>query len=454
MPARKFHVQVSPDLADDHVLILGEAVMKRLRISPRTQPVVRFGALRLPVRVTAAAKRDCVRVSQGLARKMGLAADCPLRIRCRPETGEIAFGPLIGVMISRDYPSLRDRPFGSITAFCQELTTACRQQGAYVYFFTPQGIGSSPETIEGWVYSGGWRQVQVPAPDVLNNRLTRRKLESQANVQELMRQVKTRFGGHVFNEKFLDKTEVFAALGGDAGLRRYLPESHTVSGLAMLRSMLRKYPVLFLKPARGSLGNGIIRLARTGTQRWTAAFTTASGIRTATYPGPNGLLHALAGKIKSVRYLVQQGLNLISVAGRPVDFRVLTQKNRNGQWVVTSTVARIASGQHYVSNVARGGTLAPARNAIARSNLPHACKGPAIVSLRKAALDIARGIESRIPYHFGELGIDLGMDTTGRVWLLEVNSKPSKNENTSLMEGRIRPSVRMMVQYACYLSGF
>jgi len=454
MPARKFHVQVGPDLTEDHVLMLGEAVMKRLRIPSRSQPVLRFGALRLPVRIAKAPKRDCVRVSQGLAQKMGLFADCPLRVRHRPETGEIAFGPLIGVLISRDYPALRDRPFGSITAFCQELTAACRQQGAYVYFFTPRGIGSSPETIEGWIYSGGWRQVRVPAPDVLNNRLTRRSLENQANVQSLMREIKNRFGGHVFNEKFLDKTEVFAALGGDDSLRRYLPESHAVSGLATLRNMLRKYPVLFLKPTRGSLGVGIIRLAKTGPQRWTASFTTASGIRTAAYPDPNGVLHALAGKIKSVRYLVQQGLNLISIAGRPVDFRVLTQKNRYGQWTVTSTVARIAGGQHYVSNVARGGTLAPARSAIARSNLPPACKGPAILSLRRAALDIARGIDSRIPYHFGELGIDLGIDTKGRVWLLEVNSKPSKNENTSLREGRIRPSVRMMVQYACHLSGF
>jgi glutathione synthase/RimK-type ligase-like ATP-grasp enzyme len=454
MPARKFHVQVSPGSLEDDVLVLGESVLKKSKMPLRSHVVLQFGAFRQPVRVALTAKQDGIRIGQGLARKMGLVADGPLRLRYRTETGTLALGPLIGVLVSRESPHLRDRPFGAITAFCRELTTACRQQGAYVYFFTPQGIGSSPGWVEGWLYSGEWRRLRLPAPDVLNNRLTQRRLESQANVQQFMRELKRRYGGHVFNEKFLDKTEVFEALGADVALRRHLPESRALRGFATLRHMLAKHPVVFLKPARGSLGKGIIRLARIGPDRWQASFTTASGIRTVTYPSLTRLFHALAGKIKSVRYLAQQGLNLIEVEGRPVDFRVLTQKNASGQWTVTSVVARIASGQQYVSNVARGGTLSQARSAIARSNLPAARRRNATVRLRQAALDIARGLDNRIPAHFGELGIDLAMDTDGRVWLLEVNSKPSKNDNTSLREGQIRPSVRMMVQYARYLSGF
>lgn len=454
MPARKFHVQVSPGLLEDDVLVVGESVLKKGKIPLRSHAVLQFGAFRQPVRVTLAAKHDGIRISQGLARKMGFVADGPLRLRYRPETGTLALGPLIGVLVSRDYPHLRDRPFGAITAFCRELTAACRQQGAYVYFFTPQGIGSSPGWVEGWLYSGDWRRLRLPAPDVLNNRLTQRRLESQASVQRFMRELKNRYGGHVFNEKFLDKTEVFEALETDVALRRHLPESRTLRGLATLRHMLAKHPVVFLKPTRGSLGKGIIRLARIGPERWQASFTTVSGIRTVTYPSLTRLFHALAGKIKSVRYLAQQGLNLIGIGGRPVDFRVLTQKNASGQWTVTSVVARIANDQQYVSNVARGGTLSPARNAIARSNLPVDRRRNATARLRQAALDIAKGLDNRIPAHFGELGIDLAMDTDGRVWLLEVNSKPSKNDNTSLREGQIRPSVRMMVQYARYLSGF
>jgi glutathione synthase/RimK-type ligase-like ATP-grasp enzyme len=166
------------------------------------------------------------------------------------------------------------------------------------------------------------------------------------------------------------------------------------------------------------------------------------------------LYASIAAKMKAVRFQIQQGLPLIEIAGRPVDFRALTQKNAEGQWTVTSIVSRTAGTDHFVSNLARGGTLSKTREAIMKSNLPAAFRGDASARLRRAALDIARGIETHIPAHFGELGIDLAIDTAGHVWLLEVNSKPSKNDNTPLTEGKIRPSVRMMIHYARYLSGF
>ncbi|MGV2806477.1 YheC/YheD family protein, partial [Clostridium perfringens] len=64
-------------------------------------------------------------------------------------------------------------------------------------------------------------------------------------------------------------------------------------------------------------------------------------------------------------------------------------------------------------------------------------------------------LEAAIPYHFGELGIDLAIDTTGRIWLLEVNSKPSKGENAPLnADSKVRPSAVRLVQYCQYLTGF
>lgn len=91
---------------------------------------------------------------------------------------------------------------------------------------------------------------------------------------------------------------------------------------------------------------------------------------------------------------------------------------------------------------------------MAKTQLPASAKASAFANLHAAALDIAKGIEQAIPAHFGELGIDLAMDTTGRVWLLEVNSKPSKNDNTPLSESKIRPSVKAMLEYSTYLAGF
>jgi hypothetical protein len=293
----------------------------------------------------------------------------------------------------------------------------------------------------------------VPAADVFYNRLTSRKLENKPSVQHFLKEVKSSFGSQFFNEKFLDKTEVFDALAHDPSLSRYLPESHLFKNYAMLKTMCARHPVVFLKPIRGSLGKGIIRISRTesGYQSLTAQ---VGGTRKQSYTSLAKLFASLSGKMKTTRYQIQQGLNLIEIEHRPVDFRALVQKNLTGKWNITSIVGRTAGSQHFVSNLARGGTLSTVKEAVARATLPAQVKGKIAGRLQKTALDIAQGIDKYIPAHFGELGIDLAVDSNGKIWLLEVNSKPSKNDNTPIGASKIRPSVKQVIEYARYLSGF
>lgn len=455
MPTPKIDVQViSSGILSDDVLMLGESLMKQWKIPAQQHLALQFGSFRHSVTIVPVPRYEGMRISQTLARRMGIFSGMPLRVQYRAASRTLGLGPLIGVLISRDNPDQSEKPFGDITMFCRELTDACRSQGAYVYFFTPNSINPSLSSVEGWVYSKGWHRMQLPAPDVVNNRLTSRKLENRPIVQEFMQEVKRRFGAHVFNEKFLDKSEVFDALKKDSSLQRYLPESHSLQNYVMLKNMCSRYSSVFLKPVRGSLGKGIIRLSRVGPENWQASYATVNGTKRQSFNSLVKLFSTITGKMRTVRYLIQQGLTLIEIGGRPVDFRALTQKNATGKWAITSIVSRTAGSHHFVSNLARGGTLSTVKDSVAKSNLPVQFRGDVSLRLSKAALDIAKGVDQHIPAHFGELGIDLALDTSGRIWLLEVNSKPSKNDNTPLKEGKIRPSVRMMIQYARYISGF
>ncbi|MFC4809279.1 YheC/YheD family protein [Paenibacillus sp. GCM10023250] len=446
---------VSPGILPDDAIMLGDAYLRQWKI-PQGQPVtLKFGALRQYVKVVPVERFDGMRIGQSLARKMGLLQNTTLRIRYRAEEAVLALGPLIGVLISRDDPEHRDRPFGSITMFCKELVDACAAQGAHVYFFTPLHLKGNFNTVEGWTYSSeGWRKAFMPSPDVVNNRLTSRKLENRPNVQAFIQEVKARHKGTVFNEKFLDKPEVFEALAKDPALVKYLPESHVLKSITTLKAMCARYHTVFLKPVRGSLGKGIIRITRLEGDGYSAQYATAGGTKRQSFSSLIKLYGSISGKMKTVRYQIQQGLQLIDILGRPVDFRALVQKNETGKWVLTSIVARTAGSHHFVSNLARGGTLSTVREAVGRSNLSGASSHDAPGKLQRAALDIAHGIDAFIPAHFGELGIDLALDTHGRVWLLEVNSKPSKNDNTPLQDRKIRPSVRNMVRYARHLAEF
>ncbi|CQR54734.1 YheC/YheD family endospore coat-associated protein [Paenibacillus riograndensis] len=444
---------VHSGILQENAVMLGEKSMKKLKIPAHGTIQLTFGSFRQEVTVIPVPKSDILRVSEGLARRLGLRQRLALNVSYSSGSRILRLGPIIGVLVSRDHPDQPDRLFGPITMFCRELTNACHAQGAYVYFFTPEALGTHSTSIQGWVYDEGWRKLSLPIADVINNRLTTRKMENKPSVQHFLADVKSRYGTHFFNEKFLDKTEVFEALAQDATLQRYLPESHALKGFAILKKMCGTYNSVFLKPVRGSLGKGILRISKDESGSYRLLSTTPMGTRKQTYPSLAKLFQSVAPKMKTTRYQIQQGLPLLELGRRPVDFRALVQKNGTGKWGVTSIVARTAGSNHFVSNLARGGTLSTAREAIAKSSLPSGVKENTQVLLPRAALAIARGVETYIPAHFGELGIDLALDQSGRIWLLEVNSKPSKNDNTPLNDQKIRPSVKQMILYCRYLAG-
>lgn len=452
MSKTKLSIQVtSSGVTQEDVLMIGESTIKQWKIPTHQYVTLQFGSFKEHVKIVPVRKFDGIRMQTALANRMGLYSGAQLRFQFK--NGTLRMGPLIGVLITRADPDNMERPFGTITLFCKELVDACRSQGASVYFFTPDSIGGNTSSIQGWVYHEHWHKISMPIADVINNRLTSRKFENKPSVQHFLKEVKSRYKTQFFNEKFLDKTDVFDALRGDSTLQRYLPESHLLRNYAVLKSMCTKHGTVFLKPIRGSLGKGIIRVNKQGTG-YVAQYATLSGSKKIVFPSLQKLYESLSGKMKTTKYQIQQGLMLIENTGRPVDFRALTQKNMTGKWNVTSIVARIAGSNQFVSNLARGGSLSTVKEAVMKSNLTSGVKAEAHVKLHKAALEIAKGIDTRIDAHFGELGIDLALDASGHVWLLEVNSKPSKNDNTPLRENKIRPSVKQMIEYSRFLSGF
>lgn len=449
MSSVRSEIQVlNTGISREEYMQVSASIIKRLRIPTQRPLTLSFGSLNLQMLVspiTRSRKKNIIRLTEQTAEKLGLTEGDIIRISYRSSTRTIRLGPIVGVLMpaANDHPN---RPFGNVTSFCKELHNAGRLYGGLVYFFTPDDISSSGVYGIRYAYQR-FKRMTFPVPDVVYNRLTSRKLENKDSVQHFFRQVKSRYNGHVFNEKFLDKNEVFSALHNDSSVRRHLPESHLFTNFEQLNKMSKRYGSVFLKPVTGSLGKGIIRVSSSGAQVL-CQHNSLTGTTSKKYPSLKKAFPTIRSKVRGKRYLIQQGLKLITVQKRPVDFRALVQRNETATWTITSIVGRIAGNQSFVSNIARGGTVCSARSALAQSNLPSHLQLPAYVKLKSAALQIAQSIESGIPYHFAELGIDLAVDESGKVWLLEVNSKPSKSDGTPLTTSKIRPSVKRVVQYS------
>jgi len=447
----EIHVLTS-GISQDDCMQMSASIIKRYKIPTRRPLTLEFGARRLTMVVLPLIRssKRIIRLTERTAHGMGLIDGDILRIAYNRRTQTIRLGPVIGILLPRAGQHA-DRPFGNITSFCKELHRASRTYGGIVYFFTPDD--TSHEEIHGWrIVYDRFTRMHVPLPDIVYNRLTTRRLENKDSVQQFFTYVKSRHRGSIFNEKFLDKNEVFHALARNVAIHKHLPESHLLTRYEQLNTMCKRYGSVFLKPVTGSLGKGIIRVSRSK-DRILCQYASLNGAIRKSYPSLSKAFSTIKSKVRGKRYLIQQGLTLITVQERPVDFRALVQKNDRNEWTITSIVGRIASNQSFVSNVARGGTMCTARAALTQSSLPDHLHTAVYKRLHKAALAIAQTLESEIPYHFAELGIDLAVDQAGRVWLLEVNSKPSKQDGTPLTDGKIRPSVKKLLQYSRFLSG-
>lgn len=65
--------------------------------------------------------------------------------------------------------------------------------------------------------------------------------------------------------------------------------------------------------------------------------------------------------------------------------------------------------------------------------------------IRRGARVVARAVEARLGQEFGEFGVDMALDRRGRLWLIEVNAKPGR-QNDSLPG--TPPSMRRVTRYA------
>lgn len=184
-----------------------------------------------------------------------------------------------------------------------------------------------------------------------------------------------------------------------------------------LNSMLNQHSMVVIKPVKGAGGHGVIKVSREG-----GSFKYSYYSKTNRFQSFDGLYRSLNAKRGGRRYLIQKGIRLATIDGRPIDYRVKYVKQPEGHWSITAIVGRLAKPGLFVTNICRGGTLLSGAEGIRRSF----SKG-AVVSKKREMRTLTQlsteVLESRFP-GIGQLGFDFGIDTSGKLWIFEVNTRP------------------------------
>nr|WP_275983936.1 YheC/YheD family protein [Paenibacillus hamazuiensis] len=204
-----------------------------------------------------------------------------------------------------------------------------------------------------------------------------------------------------------------------AALAPHLPNTRLMSKDALWQ-MVGKYGYAIVKPANGSRGRGVIQVAALRNGGYELHYENRK-TRVGDFERVYAYIRRIVG---SSSYLVQWRVPRATVNGRPFDLRVVVQRRRNSNsWNVTGKLAKVAGKGYIVSNITRSkGRVLPVHAAIRRSTIIR--KQGADARVHRVALLSAHKLGKMYPGH-RIFGLDVGLDRSGHVWIIEANLFPS-----------------------------
>lgn len=424
-----------------NVLWLSEDEAEALGIQPREIVTLHMGAWK--------DRFQCAIKAPGAASRVILPPDAPrvpvrtLRLYRTPG-GVLRLGPIIGIITL--FRRTRNGLVGSQIPTYVEVMRRVREAGGFAFLFRPAAIARGRRRLQGWTrIRRRWVACRMPIPDVVYNRVQSRPAERRIRSRGLLLRLQ-KGGAVVFNPHYLNKWSVYRHLVQDPEVQPFLPETRRYRSSQDAAILLNRYGRIFLKPSGGSLGLGAAQVVR-GQGGLSYRMNTMSG-------------RSSQGRLRSVRqlsrvlpsrrdYLVQRGIRLARVAGRPYDVRALVQKDADGEWRFTGAAARIAGRGRITTHVPRGGSRRPLKEVLLETFGPERVQ-EITDKLQEACLKAAHGLERATGRMFGELSLDVGIDRDGEVWILEINAKPFRFDEVHL---RLRAQQRL-VRFASALAGY
>jgi glutathione synthase/RimK-type ligase-like ATP-grasp enzyme len=190
---------------------------------------------------------------------------------------------------------------------------------------------------------------------------------------------------------------------------------------AAFYQLLARYGHIVAKPIQKWGGQGIVFVADLGNR----GYSVKAGKTVKIVTEKRAAWHEVRRRKASPSYIVQQYIPLAVADGRPFDIRVMVQRKKSSPWEVTGKLAKIAGRGWLVTNALRShGSVVPVETALQRSSEAlHAAKARIDADLDRVSLQIAERL-SRSYAGLHVIGLDMGVDQNGKVWLIEANFTP------------------------------
>ncbi|WP_409253301.1 YheC/YheD family protein [Bacillus sp. SCS-153A] len=431
-----FNCKVSKSNEKQPTLLIPARSPQGLRTFAGKAVSSRFGLTQFDTKIAAeVTDRDDCELLFPANHPFQLSGSCNLTAHFSEENRLLSLGPVIAVLTDTD--SSGKPTIGRLGQYFDELHRYTRLQGGLFFLTGPSLLRQQ----QGYLFNeekGEWLQSSVPLPNILYNRVHSRRSDRSQAVKSLITELEEQ-SVFVFNSSYLTKDYVYELLSQEENLLEYLPHTEPFS-LSGLRRLIEHHQDLFIKHIAGSQGKKLLRLEYLENE-----YRLVQNIGDETvqkfFPSLKETYEELANLKVSSHFIIQETINLLKFSERALDFRFLCHLVDRQEWKLVSAVARISGDGQFVSNIAQGGELAKPLTILCAFFSPEKAL-TTYQLMEELALSACCRLADNCPLTLGELGVDLGVDEEGKPWLIEVNSKPSKQTYTDT--DTIRPSVKSL----------
>lgn len=318
---------------------------------------------------------------------------------------KLMIGPVIGVIFEYNDQTLNKKLLKNTKRYLPYVNIN-KGIGGLVYFFASDQIDFKEKEIKGYVYdakTSSWRRRVLPFPGAIFHRTS------------ISRKLNQEMDGRIINANRFNKADFWNMMKGHPQLSAYLPETSTQINKEKLDHFLKKFERVFLKHTEKSLGKGMYQIRKDGSR-----YKVRKNLEE----------HAIMMSSREIEqfldehrtdHILQQAIPLKTHENRKIDYRVIVVKDLNDTWRCRGIIGWLGEVNGLTIN-----TLSEVlgKKVEAMLKLQFHYNRAEIKEKKNELIELGIALANELDKLAGpyvDLGIDIGLDVSGKLWVFEVN---------------------------------
>lgn len=289
----------------------------------------------------------------------------------------------------------------------------CKAEGLDILYIRPKDVDMEKNIVSGRLLVGNkWKRIKTELPRIID--ISPYSLRKSKKLANYLRK-NTLLTDNDLNRVSKDRLqELFAQ---DEKFGEYIISSKNISDFNDILDFMDKYSEVVIKPINGLMGKGVYRVSKRDN-----LYVVGFKISDEEY-SEEEFKDFYEKNIADENHLIQKFIHSRTAQDNPFDCRIHAEKNGLGKWEIAKMYVRIGIGQRVVSNVNQGGGIADVKQFLT-ANFPDKTK-VILKNLKDFGNAFPHKIEEIRNTELMTLGMDVGIDENGDLYLFEVNAAPT-----------------------------